>query len=83
MALRPAGSGTVVLSNRMVVSAMTTQQPGSSPRRRWLSFSLRGLFIVVTIGCIWLGIVATRARKQPISTVNAAPARLTDINSYR
>ena len=27
----------------------------TSPRRRWFSFSLRTLFVVVTIFCVWLG----------------------------
>jgi hypothetical protein len=40
---------------------MTTQHSGPSPSRRWLSFSLRGLFLVVTIGCVWLAVVTTRA----------------------
>src|SRR5262245_2297279 len=43
---------------------MNARQPDSYPRRRWLSFSLRGLFLVITIACIWLAIVATRARRQ-------------------
>ena len=34
------------------------------PRRRWLQFSLRGFLVVLTIGCIWLGILAERARQQ-------------------
>jgi len=43
---------------------MTTQQLSSAPRRRWLSFSLRSFLIVVTIACVWLAIVAARARNQ-------------------
>jgi len=34
------------------------------PKRRWLQFSLRTLFVVVTVFCIWLGIVTKRARDQ-------------------
>lgn len=34
------------------------------PRRRYLTFSLRTLFVLLTIGCIWLGILAERAREQ-------------------
>lgn len=34
------------------------------PRRRWLQFSLRTAFVLLTIGCIWLGILAERARQQ-------------------
>jgi hypothetical protein len=26
-----------------------------TPKRRWFRFSLRTLFVVVTVGCIWLG----------------------------
>lgn len=33
-------------------------------RRRWLQFSLRGLLIVLTIGCMWLGWEVERARRQ-------------------
>jgi hypothetical protein len=32
--------------------------------RRYLTFSLRTLFVLLTIGCIWLGILAERAREQ-------------------
>ena len=34
------------------------------PRRRWLQFSLRTLFVVVTVFCVWVGITAKRARDQ-------------------
>ena len=34
------------------------------PKRRWLQFSLRTLFIVVTVFCVWLAITAKRAREQ-------------------
>src|SRR5688572_32824530 len=53
---------------------MMTKQPVSAPRRRWLSFSLRGLFVVVTIGCVWLAVVTTRARNQA-----AAVAKIQDL----
>ena len=33
-------------------------------RRRWLQFSLRGFFVVVTIGCLWLGVAVNRAREE-------------------
>ena len=33
-------------------------------RRRWLRFSLRTLFIVVTLLCVWLGIQVNAARRQ-------------------
>lgn len=31
---------------------------------RWLSFSLRTLFVLVTVAAIWLGVVVNRAREQ-------------------
>ena len=46
---------------------MPTAQAGITPlqdRRRWLRFSLRGLFVVVTVLCVWFGYETTRARKQ-------------------
>ena len=41
---------------------MTTDQP--KPRRRWLQFSLRTLFVVVTVFCVWMGLVTKAARDQ-------------------
>ncbi len=32
--------------------------------RRWLTFSLRGLLVVLTVVCLWLGRQVERARKQ-------------------
>ena len=44
---------------------MTTDQPNpSKPRRRWFQFSLRTLFVLVTVLCVWLAMTANRARKQ-------------------
>ncbi len=34
------------------------------PHRRWLRFSLRTFFILLTIFCVWLGVVSTSARRQ-------------------
>jgi Leucine Rich repeat len=37
------------------------------PQRRWLSFSLRALFVTVTLVCVclaWLAVIAQRARRQ-------------------
>jgi len=34
------------------------------PKRRWLQFSLRTLFVVVTVFCVWMGIIAKQARDQ-------------------
>lgn len=36
-------------------------------KRRWLSFSLRGALILLTALCIWLAILATRARQQELA----------------
>ena len=41
---------------------MTTEEP--KLRRRWLQFSLRTLFVVVTVFCIWLGIPVRQALDQ-------------------
>src|SRR4051812_8686318 len=46
---------------------MTTKQSPASRRRRWLSFSLRGAFILLTVVCVfcvWLGWQMTRLRQQ-------------------
>jgi len=43
---------------------MASQSSTPSPRRRWLSFSLRGALLLLTAFCIWLAILATRARNQ-------------------
>jgi hypothetical protein len=34
------------------------------PRRRYLTFSLRTLFVLTTAFAIWLGVVVNRAREQ-------------------
>ena len=36
----------------------------SRPRRRWLRYSLRTLFVAVSILCIWLGLKVNAARRQ-------------------
>ena len=36
----------------------------AKPRRRWLRFSLRTFFIVVTLLCIWLGFKVNAAHRQ-------------------
>jgi len=44
---------------------MTTDHPNpSKPRRRWFQYSLRTLFVLVTVLCVWLAVTANRARKQ-------------------
>jgi len=42
-----------------------TDQPKT--KRRWLQFSLRTLFIVVTVFCVWMGITAKQARDQRLA----------------
>ena len=40
----------------------------ASSRRRWLQFSLRTAFIVLTVFAIWGGVIANRAREQREAT---------------
>ena len=42
----------------------TNHTTPSKPRRRWFQFSLRTLMVLVTVLCVWLGLVSERARKQ-------------------
>ena len=37
------------------------------PRRRWLQFSLRTMFVVVTVLCVWLGVVVKQARDHRLA----------------
>ena len=41
-----------------------TNQKRSSDRPRWVVFSIRSMFIVITVICVWLAVVTARARKQ-------------------
>ena len=44
---------------------MTTDHPTPpKPRRRWFQFSLRTLFVLLTVLCVWLAVTVNRARKQ-------------------
>ena len=44
---------------------MTTDHPNpSKPRRRWFQFSLRTLFVLLTVLCVWLAVTVERVRKQ-------------------
>ncbi len=36
----------------------------TKPKRRWFSFSLRMLIVVVTVFCVWLGFKVNTARRQ-------------------
>jgi len=44
----------------------------TKPRRRWLSYSLRTLFVLVTLLCVWLGLYANRAERQKRAVAWAA-----------
>jgi hypothetical protein len=46
------------------MSATEVTASDSRPRRRWFRFSLRTLFVLLTILCIWLGVLVLRARNQ-------------------
>src|SRR5258708_658317 len=35
-----------------------------TPKRRWAQFSLASMFVVVTVLCVWLSVVANRAHRQ-------------------
>lgn len=37
------------------------------PRRRIFRYSLRTLFVVVTVFCVWLGVIAKQAREQRLA----------------
>jgi len=37
------------------------------PRRRWLQFSLRTLFLVVMMLCVWLAVITKQTRDQRLS----------------
>ena len=45
---------------RAILFSMTTTQP----KRRFFRYSLRTLMLLVTVFCIWMGIVTKRARDQ-------------------
>jgi hypothetical protein len=34
------------------------------PKRRWAQFSLATMFVVVTVLCVWLSVLADRANRQ-------------------
>ncbi|MCH7725853.1 MAG: leucine-rich repeat domain-containing protein [Planctomycetes bacterium] len=43
---------------------MTEQTTKPKPRRRWLQFSLRTFFVLLTLFCVWLGWTVHRANEQ-------------------
>ena len=42
----------------------TDHSTPSKPRRRWFQYSLRTLFVLLTVLCVWLAVTVNRARKQ-------------------
>ena len=43
---------------------MTEQTDKPKPRRRWLQYSLRTFFVLLTVLCVWLGWTVHRANEQ-------------------
>ena len=43
---------------------MTTETDNPKPRRRWLQYSLRTFFVLLTVFCVWLGWTVHRANEQ-------------------
>ena len=45
---------------------MSRREPSNfvAPRRRWLRFSLRTFLLIVTVFCVWLGMLVNQARRQ-------------------
>ena len=43
---------------------MTSEPTNPKPRRRWLQYSLRTFFVLLTVACVWLGVVVHRAHEQ-------------------
>ncbi|MCH7727821.1 MAG: leucine-rich repeat domain-containing protein [Planctomycetes bacterium] len=43
---------------------MTTEPAKPKPRRRWLQYSLRTFFVLLTVFGVWLGVVVHRANAQ-------------------
>ena len=43
---------------------MTSMDQTPAKRRRWFRFSLRMLFVVMTVLCVWLGFKVNAARRQ-------------------
>ena len=43
---------------------MTTELTKPKPRRRWLQYSLRTFFVLLTVLCVWLGWLTYKANEQ-------------------
>ena len=43
---------------------MATEPPKPKRKRRWFRFSLKTFVVVLTVFCVWLGLVAYRVHKQ-------------------
>ena len=50
----------------------------SKPRRGWFRFSLRSMLLALTLLCIWLGILASRAsdQRQAVAAIRALGGRV-------
>ena len=52
------------------------------PRRRWLQFSLRSFFVLLTVGCLWLGWKVertserTRQQREAVKAIEALTGRV-------
>lgn len=49
----------------------------AKPRRRWFRYSLRTLFVVMTIAAVWLGLTMKRIRDQ-----ERGVARILELDGY-
>ena len=82
------GDGHVAASAAIDASAvlMTGGAPASEPvkpRRRFLRFSLRTFFVVLTVACVWLGYLVDSARRQKASVVALRRLGASVVYDYR
>jgi hypothetical protein len=45
----------------------TSPAVSPKPRRRWLRISLRTFLLLITVFCVWIGVLANRAREQKLA----------------
>jgi len=60
-----------------MATAKSTDASMLRPKRRWLSYSLRALFAVVTVVCVWMAFVTNRAHRQ-----ERAVARIDELGGH-